>query len=650
MTALTPEMLADGLLPGDPQLAPDGRHVAYTVAPAGRSEDGPQTALWLAETSGATPPHRLTTGVSDDMMPRWSPDGAWLYFLSDRAKRGETQIQRLPIAGGEAEALTDWEGGIAAFAPLADGRTIALLAADPPTDEDARRERERDDAQVWGERWPVRRLRLLELETRAIRTIDALGERHVAALAPAPDGTHIAVTHWPNPDIDNRAYPTPLALVDVASGAVRELAILPLAGEQLTWDGAGTTLAYIAPAVAGGVAGSALYLFSLADAAPRRLAPDLPACPVALCRQGSSPLLLTVAEGLDTAVQRLDPATGTLTELSRHTGDLGAPTVSADGAMIAALRSTPDGPLNVWAGPPAGPLRRLTDLRPELAGISWGTQERLAWTAADGLALDGLLILPPGKSRVDGPFPLIVVVHGGPYARFADDFQLSSGRPSGQWLAQGGYAVFLPNARGGLGHGAAFAFSVAGRVGLEDWEDIVAGLDLLIAQGVADPARLGIGGWSQGGFMTAWAVGQDPEGDTPRFRCGVMGAGVSDWGLMVAESDLPTFEAGLGGSTGWEGVGPHQHDRVSPISFIHRVKTPVLLLHGERDERVPVSQARFFARGLRRYGVPNELVVYPREPHGLRERAHQIDATRRMRAWFDRWLAGDAADATVARK
>jgi dipeptidyl aminopeptidase/acylaminoacyl peptidase len=641
MTTLTPEMLADGLLPGDPQLAPDGRHVAYTVAPAGRSETGPQTALWLVAADGATPPRRLTAGVSDDTMPRWSPDGAWLYFLSDRAKRGETQVQRLSLAGGEAEALTDWQGGVSAFAPLADGHTLALLATDPLTDEDARRERERDDAIVWGERLRPRRLRLLDLGTRAIRTVEALGERHIAALAPAPAGTQLAVIHWPSPDIDNMAHPTPLALVDVASGAVSELATLPLVGQSIVWGGAGTALAYIAPAVAGGVSGNALYLFTLAEGTPRRLVADLPACPAALTCQGTGPILVTVADGLDTTVQRLDLVAGTLTELSRHAGELAAPTVSADGATIAAVRSTPDGPPNVWAGPVAGPLCRLTDLRPELAGIVWGAQERLAWTAADGLALDGLLILPPSKARADGPFPLIVLVHGGPYARFADDFQLASGRPSAQWLAQGGYAIFLPNERGGMGHGADFAYSVAGRVGLEDWDDILAGLDRLIAEGVADPGRLGIGGWSQGGFMTAWAVGQDAEGASPRFRCGVMGAGVSDWGMMVAESDLPTFEAGLGGSTGWEGIGPHQHDRVSPISFIHRVKTPVLLLHGERDERVPVGQAQFFARGLRRYGVPNELVIYPREPHGLRERAHQIDATRRQRAWFDRWLAND---------
>lgn len=633
MTELTPEMLADGLLPGDPQITPDGRVVAYTVAPAGKREEHPQSAIWLAAIDGGTPPRRLTAGVANDTAPRWSPDGQTLYFLSDRAKRGEAQLQQLPLGGGEATALTAWGGGIASFAPLADGRTIAISAKDSPTAAAERREQERDDAKVWGERWPVQRLRLLDLDTRAIRTIDALGDRHVRAVAPAPDGARIAVTTWPNSDIDNMAYPTPLHLVEVISGMAHKICDLPTGGDNLTWDRDGAAIAYIARAAEGGASGSGLFLLRIDEGIPQQLVPDLPACPLELCRQGTSDILLTVADGLDTTLQRFDPTSGVLTELLRLPGELDAPVVSADGQTVAVLRSLPDHPLELWAGPPHGPLAALTDLRPELRGMTWGTQERLSWQAADGLELDGLLILPPGKSRADGPFPLVVLVHGGPYGRFADDFQLGSGRPTGQWLAIGGYAVFLPNARGGVGHGNAFAESVAGRVGLEDWEDVVTGLERLIAAGVADPDRLGIGGWSQGGFITAWAVGQ-----TERFRCGVMGAGVSDWGMMVAESDLPTFEAGLGGSTGWEGIGPHPHDRISPISFVHRVKTPVLMLHGERDERVPVSQAQFFARGLRRYGVENELVVYPREPHGLRERAHQIDASRRLRAWFDRWL------------
>ena len=365
----------------------------------------------------------------------------------------------------------------------------------------------------------------------------------------------------------------------------------------------------------------------------------LSACPTALCRARDGEILATVADGLDTTIDRLDQGAGTLARLSHHPGALTELSASADGRVVACVRSTAGGPPEIWAGPPEGPLTQLTDLRPELRGVAFGRQERLAWVAEDGLALDGLLILPPGKTRADGPFPLITLVHGGPYGRFADSFQLNWA-PSGQWLATHGYAVFLPNPRGGQGHGIAFAAAVAGAVGLEDYRDIIAGLDRLVAEGVADPARLGIGGWSQGGYMTAWAVGQ-----TDRFRAGVMGAGVSDWGMMVAESDVPHFEAALGGSTGWEGVGPHRHDALSPASFVHRVRTPVLILHGERDERVPVGQGRYFARGLRAYGVPFELVVYPREPHGIQERNHQLDLLRRTRAWFDRWLRPELTSA-----
>jgi dipeptidyl aminopeptidase/acylaminoacyl peptidase len=365
---------------------------------------------------------------------------------------------------------------------------------------------------------------------------------------------------------------------------------------------------------------------------PRPATADTSACPRALVAPRQGRPLLVRAEGLDSAVYALEPTGAAPVRLSHHQGDLGPISLGDDGGMMAAIRSEPDAPDEVWAGPPTGPPRRLTDLCPALRAVAWGRQERLAWTAADGLVLDGLLILPPGQTRAAGPFPLVTLVHGGPYGRTPDSFHLGWGQ-WGQWLATHGHAVFLPNPRGGLGHGPAFAASVAGAVGREDYADIMAGIDHLIAAGVADPARLGIGGWSQGGFMSAWAVGQ-----TDRFKAAVMGAGVSDWGMMVAESDWPHFEARLGGSTGWEGIGPHPHDALSPISYAHRVRTPVLILHGERDERVPVGQGRFFARALRAHGIPHELVIYPREPHAIRERLHQIDLLRRVRAWFDRWL------------
>jgi dipeptidyl aminopeptidase/acylaminoacyl peptidase len=166
-----------------------------------------------------------------------------------------------------------------------------------------------------------------------------------------------------------------------------------------------------------------------------------------------------------------------------------------------------------------------------------------------------------------------------------------------------------------------------------DFQDVMAMVDSAIDRGIADPERLGIGGWSQGGFMTAWAVTQ-----TNRFRAGVMGAGVSDWNMMTMTSDMPTFEAALGGDRPWDGPGPHNAARLSPISYAKNARTPLLILHGRNDARVPVTQAIGFERALREGGVPVQMVTYPREPHGVRERNHQRDILRRVRAWYDRWL------------
>jgi dipeptidyl aminopeptidase/acylaminoacyl peptidase len=325
-------------------------------------------------------------------------------------------------------------------------------------------------------------------------------------------------------------------------------------------------------------------------------------------------------------------ATVTATATATPTATATAPRTRTR-TTIAALVGSAYSPADVHVGPPAGPLRRVTRTRPELAGVRWGSQERLAYRAHDGLALDGLLLLPPGRTRADGPFALVTIVHGGPYHRHADGLALGW-HPSGQWLATAGHAVFLPNPRGGSGRGHEFAASVAGAVGLDEWDDVVTGIDLLVADGVADADRLGIAGWSHGGFMAAWAVTR-----TDRFRAAVVGAGISDWGMLAATGEGGAFEAALAGSTGWEGVGPHPHDRLSPVSHAARIRTPVLIMHGAEDTNVPVSQAEFLHRALVRFDVEHEYVVYPRENHSIRERAHQLDVLRRTRAWFDRRLA-----------
>jgi len=646
---LTAELVVDMAAPVAPAISPDGRRVAYGVVANSGEHGVPHSSVWVAEVDGSAAPRRLTDGTAHDATPRWAPDSASVFFISDCEESGTAQLQRILLDGSEgdgneddgsedvakAESLTWWRGGIGDYYPLVGGRIVVVLA------EDEHRDVEGDDAKVWGRHLPVTRLRLLDLVTGVVRTVDGLGERHVVEVAQRPDGGPLAVLSWATPELDPGVTMARLHLVDLETGAVEDLGPVGFEAQSPVWwihDGE-WHLAHLAVTPGYLVGGLAVIDMVLPATGPtsstgeqRNLTAGMSACPIELVQVADGPPLALFADGLDTALYRLDPSSLRFHRLSSTPGMLAGLTASTSGQSLAVLMSTACEPRNVHAGPIGGPLLRLSDTSPELRGIRWGVQERLGYQASDGLQLDGLLILPAGRARDEGPFPLVTLVHGGPYFRHADEFTLTV-VDCGQWLASAGYAVFLANPRGGSGHGDEFAAVVAGAVGGEEFTDILAGIDLLIAEGVADPERLGVSGWSHGGFMAAWAVGQ-----TERFKAAIVGAGISDWGMQAGTGDWGIMDAALGGSTGWNGPGPHIHDRNSPISHVSRIRTPVLILHGEQDTNVPLGQAVHFHRALRHFGVEHELVVYPREGHGLRERAHQLDALRRIRAWCDRWL------------
>lgn len=636
-TRLTAELMADMQVPSDPQVSPDGQWLAASVGPASRRDEYPVAALWVAPTAGSEPARQLTTGLAEDTKPRWSADSATLAFLSDRAKRGTAQLQLLELHGGEARALTREPGGVADLAWLP-GSAARLAYTTPDAqdpDELERRKRERDDTFVYGEFWPYARLKVLDVESGDARAVQ-LGDRHVYSFTPSPDGARLAIALSNQPDIDSTSTTTELVVADLATGEVASIFSPGYRVSALTWAVDGTRLFFVARG--GPTPVSAEQLWSVAldgDGTPELLTPDFPACVSDIARASErSSLLVNVAEGVESALYQFDTASGELSKLRHFGGELRGVSISADGSVVGALGSTPDRPFDLYAGPPAGELRRISDLHTYLDDVELGPQEFITWER-NGLTLDGILIWPPGKRRAAGALPTVVSIHGGPYGRWTNAFGVM-GRPFAQYLAAQGYLVFLPNPRGGAGHGQAFAASVVNTVGNEDYLDIMAGVDAVIAAGLADEAKIGCGGWSQGGFMTAWIVGH-----TDRFACGVMGAGVSDWGMMIATSDIPSYESHMGGGNPYECVGPHTFDAQSPISFLSNVRTPVIIIHGQQDERVPLSQGTFFHRGLLQYGVPTELVTYPREPHGIRERNHVLDLHRRVAGWYQRWMPAE---------
>lgn len=636
---LTAEMLVDNARPVLPTVSPDGRQVAYLVSEMG-ADRRRYTELWLAAADASSEPVRLMTGLRRTSALRWTAKSDSLLYISG----GQIHRISLGTSGSEAESLTTWRGGISDQLPLSDGLTVAVVAEDEPTEEDERRRKEGDDAMVWGQHEPFGRLRLLDLGSRQLSTVDALRDRHVVALNRRPDGRALAVISWASPLDDPGAYTARLHAVDLETGGVRDLGAIGVDACSPVWwkHEEAWHIAYIAMPP-GMTVGFAIFDVAVSDSdtegVHRHLTAGLGACPIELVQVVEGSPLALFAEGLDTAVYRLEPGTMRFRVILREQGRIDTLTADDSGSVIAARKSVSDEPKDVFTGPSHGPLIRLSDTEPGLRQVAWGSQQRLTFQASDGLDLEALLILPPGRTRDSGPFPLITWIHGGPYARHADELALIE-VPAAQWLAAAGYAVFMPNPRGSQGRGGQFAALAQGAVGEDEWTDILCGIDLLVDEGVADPGRLGIGGWSHGGFMAAWAVGQ-----TTRFKASLMGAGISDWGIQVGLGELGTQDGALAGSCGWEGPGPHRHDRLSPISYASRVRTPVLILHGEEDPNVPLGQAIYFHRALSHYGVEHEFVVYPREPHGVWERAHQLDVMRRSVAWFDRWL-GAASPST----
>jgi acetyl esterase/lipase len=454
----------------------------------------------------------------------------------------------------------------------------------------------------------------------------------------SPDGATLAYLARPTPELESGRHATLFTLP--ASGGAPNRLCNATAARDLAWgetEAVGDVLVYVGPHDETAQCSYTVWAVPASGGEPTIIGsrPTDDFCTSGLQTAPGQPrITVSIAKGLTTELVNINTPSGIAAPFCTHpTGDLGAFAVAmpprAAVPTVAVVRSAGNEPPELWVGPP-GELNRVSDHAAPLRAVRFGKQEPFYWEAPDGLALDGILIRPPDAP--DGPLPTVVLVHGGPYGRSPNGFTL---RPMNwaQWLATHGYTILMPNYRGGVGHGNAFASMARGAVGMGDFQDVMAMVDAAIARGIADPERLGIGGWSQGGFMTAWAVTQ-----TDRFKAGVMGAGVSDWNMMTMTSDLPTFEAALGGDRPWDGPGPHNAARLSPISYAKNAKTPLLILHGKNDARVPVTQAIGFQRALQEVGVPLQMVTYPREPHGVRERNHQRDILRRVRAWYDQWL------------
>jgi dipeptidyl aminopeptidase/acylaminoacyl peptidase len=555
-----------------------------------------------------------------------------LAFLSDRGDSNDpeatTQIYLLPSAGGKTARVTSVSGGVENFAWSPDGKMIAFVARDQPTPSDKERQAAGYDAIEVDRDFKYSRLWVVNLSDRkAVQVTRQDFEINELAWSPSGDEIALVVARTQMPE-DSLLFS--LVVVNRATGKVeRTLSTNVELTGGLRWSPDGRWITFYEGPPTKEFAPWVSVVAANGGGAVRALTKDYPGTIYALgWAPDSKSLLAESMEGTRQALMSIDRTTGAIRKLADFIGSQWDWSFSTNGQTMVYTAQTSESASNIWIWTKDAPPRKLTDFNPQTKSWRLGTVREVEWkNSKDNLMRRGVVITPPGY-QAGKLYPTIVNTHPGDTAWWAGLH--AKWWAWGQLLASRGYVVFLPNSRGVTGEGWRLHATIADWGGMA-YQDLMNGIDYLIAQKIADPNRLGIGGWSNGGFMTEYAITH-----TTRFKAAVAEAAHADFFSLYGTSDI---RAGLRISKlGSPYSNRKEYDNVSPIAFIQNCRTPTLLIHGINDGGVPVGQAYEFYTGLKEMGVETELVVYPREGHGIQEYGHQVDLQKRVVAWFDKHL------------
>jgi dipeptidyl aminopeptidase/acylaminoacyl peptidase len=607
-------------------ISPDGRRVAYVEKIRARDGREVLSAVDMVEMGSSAAARRFTAGkdarAHRELNPAWSPDGKRLAFLSDAAREKQLQLYVAPLLGGAAHRLTLLVGQLADPKWSPDGRSIAFLFVEGSTQEPGALVAYRPDAGVVAEKVEEQRIAVVDATSGRLRQVSP-ANLYVYDYDWAPDGKTFAAEAVEGSGTNNY-WTAELYSIRADTGEARPIWKPPLqiACPRFSPDGRSIALIHGLMSDEGSTGGD-VYLVSSDGAEAKNLTPGMKASATDLRWRSPREILFTEHVDGGSGVAALDPETGKVTTLWSGAEAASEFSVSRNGDASAMVRQSFRDPPEVWAGPNASP-KQITRENARAASF-WGEGKSLHWQS-DGERVQGWLLAPKGVDP-NSRYPMVVAVHGGPSS-------VASASWPARWnavLPSQGYFVLLPNPRGSYGQGEKFTQGNVKDFGHGDLRDILRGVDEAVKNAPIDPERVGIAGWSYGGYMTMWAVTR-----TNRFRAAVAGAGIANWQSYYGQNRIDQWMLPFFGASVYE--DPAVYAKSSPITYIKNVKTPTLVLHGDRDSEVPTPQGYEFWHALKTLGVPTELVIYSDEGHAIEKRADQRDIERRLVAWFDRYL------------
>jgi len=621
------EQLSRTIVYKDIAVSPDGQRLAWVQSIVG-ARGG---SLHLCDARlGRDASIAITSATQerDDNGPAWSPDSRRVAFISNSGRDGAPQLWLAEAGSRQAAKLADLRGFAERPHWSPDGKRIAflyvegaagggpLLAAGPQTGV--------IDAAIHNQRIAV-----ADAASGEVRLVSP-ADRHVYDFDWSPDGKQFAATAAPGPG-DNNWWIAQLYLIRSDSGGTSVIYQPKLQIATPRWSPDGRQIAFIEGLMSDeGFHGGDLYTIGATGGAARNRMPGRQTSASSLVWQTPEQLLFTEYARGGVNISTLDTRADTIEERwhgaeeARVAGNFPNMSVARDGITCGIVRSSFEKPPEVWWGKP-GVWQAVTHGNSGLKP-TWGESESIEWSS-DGQTVQGWLIKP--AKRAPGRMPLVVEVHGGPSGSVTPRWPARTSLS--ELLVSRGYYVLLPNPRGSYGRGEVFTQANVKDFGYGDLRDILAGVDAAIAKYPIDEQRLGITGWSYGGYMTMFAVTQ-----TTRFRAAAAGAGIANWTSYYGENLIDQWMIPFFGATVYE--DPEVYARSSPIQFIKRVRTPTLVVVGEQDAECPAPQSFEFWHALRTLGVPTKLVVYPGEGHMFMKPADQRDVATRMLSWFDTYL------------
>ena len=589
--------------------------------------------IWLSHTDFSEP-IQFTYHEKSSTHPRFSPDGKFLAFISDRVEK--PQIWVIRTSGGEAWQFTFEKQGVGSFKWSPNGSKIAFLMKNPKTEKEEKDEKEKRDVILVDKNFKYSHLYLKSFTTNIDTTNGdriTKGEYDITSFSWNPNGKNIVFSQSLEPTFNSRFVSGDISIVNVNSETVRKLVSWGGNDTSPIFTPNGKTIIFTSDGEKNEPIGFRdIYKISSNGGIPYKIAetPNRSASIIA-CSSNSNYLYVSDANRTKSEIYKIGLNNKEIKPILNLKGRISSSKISNNSEMIVFVKQELNKPSEVYLSELSNiSPKQISNFNSSLEFPKFAKTELITWISKDGLEIEGLLTYPT-KYNKRKKYPLALIIHGGPAGVFSQSFTGNPGIYNIEYFASNGYAVLRPNPRGSTGYGKDFRFANFKDWGFGDYEDIMSGVDKAIDMGIADPQRLAVMGWSYGGYMTSFVVTR-----TERFKAASMGAGLPNLISMTTTTDIPDYLVAHMGGEFWEDY--ETYEKHSAIYRINNVKTPTQVIHGANDLRVPFTQGQEFYVALKRKGVSTEMVVYPRTPHGPREPKLLMDVSPRIMAWLDKFI------------